>query len=106
MYAPDRPYNARRGMVMAENGAVATAHPLATATGLQTLQDGGNFMDAAIATAAVLNVVEPYNSNLGGDVFMIVYDAKTGHSTALNGSGNAAMAVSPEVLPEGIPDRG
>ena len=70
-----RPFPSHRGPVMAPNGVVATAHPLASAAGLDVQRRGGNFMDSALAAAAVLNVVEPYNSNLGGDVFMIVHEA-------------------------------
>lgn len=73
-----RPMATDRGVVMGSNGMVASAHPLATGAGVDVLRRGGSFMDAALATAAMLNVVEPYNSNLGADVFMIVYDAWAG----------------------------
>ena len=59
-----------RGVVVARNGAVATTQPLATAVGLHVLQEGGNFVDAALAISAVLTVIEPYNSHLGGDAFV------------------------------------
>lgn len=101
-----RPYPVHRGPVMAANGMIATAHPLASATGLDVLQRGGTFMDAALAAAAVLNVVEPYNSNLGGDVFMIVHDARAGETVALNGSGNAPATATPDRFPNGIPTDG
>jgi gamma-glutamyltranspeptidase / glutathione hydrolase len=91
---------------MGMNGAIGTAHPLATATGLHVLQQGGNFMDAALAAAAVLNVTEPYNSNLGGDVFMIVHDAKSGQPIALNGSGIAPKRVTLDTFRDGIPTDG
>ena len=101
-----RPFEVRRGVVMGSNGIVASAHPLASSTGLDVLRRGGSFMDAALAMAAVLNVVEPYNSNLGGDVFMIVYDGTSGKLTALNGSGKAPALATPDQFSNGIPDVG
>ena len=95
-----------RGVVVARNGIVAASQPLATATGLGILQRGGSFADAAIATSAVLAVIEPYASQIGGDAFIIVYDAATGRTTALNGSGAAPQAATPERFPDGIPLRG
>lgn len=92
---------------MAAEGMVASSHPLASQAGVGMLAAGGNFMDAAIATAAVLTVVEPYNSHLGGDVFMIVYSAKDGRVEAINGSGAAPRAARPELFAQGgIPLRG
>ncbi|HDS74677.1 MAG TPA: gamma-glutamyltransferase, partial [Firmicutes bacterium] len=101
-----RPYPVHRGAVMATNGMVASAHPLATATGVDVLRRGGNFIDAALATAAVLNVVEPYNSNLGGDVFLIAYDAKRNETVALNGSGVAPASATIDRFRSGIPTDG
>jgi gamma-glutamyltranspeptidase/glutathione hydrolase len=92
--------------VVARNGIVAASQPLATATGLAILQRGGSFADAAIATSAVLAVVEPYNSHLGGDAFIIVYDGATGGTTALNGSGAAPHAATRDHFSDGIPLRG
>ena len=91
---------------MGTNGMVASAHPLASSAGMDVLRRGGSFMDAALAMAAVLNVVEPYNSNLGGDVFMIVYDAATAEITAINGSGSAPALATPDRFPNGIPSDG
>lgn len=95
-----------RGVVVAQSGVVAASQPLATAAGLQVLMRGGNFADAAIATSAVLCVVEPYNSQIGGDGFAIVYDAKEAGTTALNGSGAAPRQATREHFAAGIPVRG
>jgi len=95
-----------RGVVVARNGAVATSQPLATAAGLHVLQSGGNFVDAALTISAVLTVVEPYNSHLGGDAFVVLYDARTRQTHALNASGPAPQAATLERFRDGIPLRG
>jgi gamma-glutamyltranspeptidase/glutathione hydrolase len=79
---------------MARNGAIATSQPLATAAGLRVLQSGGNAIDAAITAAAVLSVVEPTMNGAGGDLFAIVYDAKTKQVRGLNASGRAPAAAT------------
>lgn len=94
-----------RGIVTASRGAIATSHPLASSAGLWVLREGGNFIDAGVAAAAVLNVVEPGNSHLGGDVFMLVYTRKEGQVTAINGSGAAPRLATPDRFPQGIPTR-
>lgn len=68
---------------------VASSQPLATGAGLRVLRAGGNAADAAIATAAALNVTEPGNTGIGGDCFGLFYDAASQDVTALNGSGRA-----------------
>jgi gamma-glutamyltranspeptidase/glutathione hydrolase len=84
---------------------VASSQPLATAAGLQLLQRGGNAADAAVATAAALNVTEPNMTGIGGDCFALHYQAATGRITALNGSGRAPAALTLERLAaEGIGD--
>ena len=86
----------QRGVVMATGGMVASAHPLATAAGIDVLRQGGNAMDAAIAMAAVTCVVLPSMCGLGGDTFLIHYDAKTGEVEAVNGSGIAPYGANLE----------
>ena len=95
-----------RGVVTANHGILAASQPLAVSAGLAVLQRGGNFADAAIAVSAVLCVVEPYNSQIGGDAFLIVYDAAAHQTTALNGSGAAPRQASADKFPDGIPVRG
>jgi gamma-glutamyltranspeptidase/glutathione hydrolase len=79
-----------RSEVMARNGMVTTSQPLAAETGLQILRQGGNAVDAAVATAAVLNLVEPMNVGLAGDMFAIIYTAKDHKLHVVNASGMAA----------------
>jgi len=102
----DLPYRGTRGMVMSKHGLVSTAHFLASKTGAMILEGGGNFADAAVATSAVLNVVEPYNSHLGGDAFMLVYTSEDGRLRAINSSGPAPASASVDDFPGGIPTRG
>lgn len=90
----DAHFRSRRSNVLARRGMVATSQPLAAQAGLQILQAGGNAADAAIATAAMLTVVEPISTGIGGDCFALFYDAATQQVTALNGSGRAPSAAS------------
>ncbi len=95
-----------RSVVVAEKGIVASSQPLAVSAGLHILRSGGSCVDAAIATSAVLCVVEPWASHLGGDAFVVLYDAERRQTLALNGSGAAPAAGKPERFPGGIPLRG
>ena len=90
------PYTARRRPLFASNGVVATGHPLAAQAGLAMLQAGGSAVDAALATAACLTVLEPTSNGLGGDGFALIWDGSTLHG--INGSGRAPAALSVETL--------
>jgi gamma-glutamyltranspeptidase/glutathione hydrolase len=90
------PYASRRNVVYANRGMVATSQPLAAQAGLQVLQAGGNAIDAAVATAAALSVVEPTANGIGGDVFALVWH--NGQLHGLNGSGPAPRTISLEAL--------
>ena len=95
-------FNSRRSPVLAQNGMCATSQPLAAQVGLQTLVNGGNAVDAAVACAAVLNVVEPISTGVGGDMFALIWDAKKKKMYALNGSGAAPLSSSiDELLSQG-----
>jgi gamma-glutamyltranspeptidase/glutathione hydrolase len=97
----DRPAanpHSTRSVVLGRNGMIATSQPLASAAGLRVLQEGGNAIDAAITAAAVLSVVEPTMNGIGGDLFAMVYDAKTKKLRALNASGHSAYAATPEAF--------
>jgi gamma-glutamyltranspeptidase/glutathione hydrolase len=84
---------------------VATSQPQAVAAGLEILSQGGNAADAAVATAAALNVTEPTSTGLGGDCFALYFEASSGKITALNGSGRAPAKLSIERLNrEGLVD--
>jgi gamma-glutamyltranspeptidase/glutathione hydrolase len=86
-------YASRRSPVFARN-VVSTSHPLAAQAGLRMLQNGGNAVDAAIATAAAMTIVEPCSNGLGSDAFCILWDGKALHG--LNASGCAPQGWTPE----------
>ncbi|MDP1861935.1 MAG: gamma-glutamyltransferase [Gemmatimonadaceae bacterium] len=84
--------------VYAPRGAVATSHPLASQAALEVLQRGANAIDAAVTAAAVLSVVEPYMSGLGGDMFAIHWSAKAKRLVGINGSGRSGSLMTREAL--------
>lgn len=84
--------------VMGRSAAISSDHQLATATGAAVLRRGGNAVDAAIAMAGVLAVVRPHMNGVGGDLFMLYREAKTGRVFALNGSGGAGSGALPEAF--------
>nr|WP_309502784.1 gamma-glutamyltransferase family protein [uncultured Roseovarius sp.] len=96
-------YQSRRSPILADN-VVATSQPLATQAGLMILQKGGNAVDAAIATAAALTVVEPSGNGLGSDAFCILWDGKELHG--LNASGRSPAAWGIDRFSEGLPANG
>ena len=88
-----RPF-ATRSEVIAQNGMVCTSHPLASQIGLDILKAGGSAVDAAIAANVALGLMEPVNCGPGGDLFAIVYDAKTKKLHGLNASGRSPFGLS------------
>lgn len=89
-----------RPVVGGVNGMVAAGHPLAAFTGAAVLREGGNAVDAMVATNAVLAVTQPNLCGIGGDLFALFYDAKRREVTYLNGSGRSAAAMSIEAVRE------
>jgi len=83
-----------RSEVIAQNGMVATSHPLATQIGLDILKNGGNAIDAAIAANIALGLMEPTGNGIGGDLFVILWDADSQKLYGLNASGPAPKSLS------------
>jgi gamma-glutamyltranspeptidase/glutathione hydrolase len=90
--------NYGRSMVISQQGIAATSHPLASQAAADILARGGSAVDAAIAANAVLTLVEPMMDSIGGDLFVLYWDAKSGELTGLNASGPAPRGLSPEFL--------
>jgi gamma-glutamyltranspeptidase/glutathione hydrolase len=95
-FAQDRSQG--RSMVISRGGIVAAESPLAAQAGVRVLESGGNAVDAAIATNAMMGVVEPMMNGIGGDLFAIVYDAKANKLYGLNASGWAPRGLTIEFL--------
>lgn len=89
---------AGRSAVYAPHGVIATSQPLATTAGLAVLERGGNAFDAAVTAAAVLNLVEPHMTGIGGDMFALFWSAKEKKLIALNASGRAGEGMTREAL--------
>jgi gamma-glutamyltranspeptidase/glutathione hydrolase len=102
----ERPgFPVQRSVVMARDGMVATSQPLATEAGVSVLKKGGNAIDAAIATALTLSVIEPTSTGIGGDAFLLYHSAADGKIYGVNGSGRCPARLSLEALrQQGITD--
>src|SRR6056297_2067610 len=96
-------FTSRRSTVYAPNGIVATSQPLAAEAGIELLRSGGNAFDAAVATAAALNVVEPTSTGLGGDVFAC-YRTADGDVGAMRAAGHAPEGATRERVREAVAD--
>ena len=100
-------FESNRPVVMGRNGMVCAGHPLAAQAGMAVLQRDGNAVDAAIATAAALNVVEPNMSGVGGDGFIMIYNREAGTIEVCNGTGAAPYATDVDwYRRNGIPAKG
>jgi gamma-glutamyltranspeptidase/glutathione hydrolase len=91
---------ATRSEVIAQNGMAATSHPLATQVALDILKKGGNAIDAAIAANATLGLMEPTGCGIGGDIFVMIWDAKTQKLYGLNGSGRSPYSLTLDYFKE------
>ena len=95
-----------RSVVYSKNGGAAASQPLAVIAAIGILGQGGSFIDAAIALSAVICVVEPGASHLGGDAFLVTHHAASKTNLAFNGSGEAPHAATPDAYAAGIPLHG
>ncbi|KAH8924699.1 gamma-glutamyltranspeptidase [Atractiella rhizophila] len=91
---PNIAFNSRRSVVFSTKGMVSASQPFAVQCGLEVLKKGGNAADAAVATAAAINLTEPCSCGIGGDVFCLFWDAKSKTMKALNGSGRSPAALT------------
>lgn len=97
---PQTPPRAGRSVVVAPHGIVATSHPLAAEIGVDIMKQGGNAIDAAIAANAAMGLVEPMSCGIGGDLYAIVWDAKSQKLYGLNASGRAPYKATREYFAE------
>ncbi|TXK77691.1 gamma-glutamyltransferase [Rheinheimera tangshanensis] len=104
--SPSEPFEAKA--VYAPNGVVSTSQPLASQAGLTVLKNGGNAVDAAVTAAAVLSVVEPYMTGIGGDMFAMLWLEKQQRLVGINGSGHAGALMTFEKMADRrrVPDEG
>ena len=104
------PFKAGRSVTIAPHGIVAASHPMAAQIGLDVLKHGGNAVDAAIATSAAMGLMEPMSCGIGGDLFAIVWDAKSQKLYGLNANGPAPLRANRQFFKEKglseIPERG
>lgn len=98
------PYPSQRRVILGQRGAVATSQPLATLAGMEMFWAGGNAIDAAIATAIALTVVEPTANGIGSDAFALVWDGDKLHG--LNGSGKSPGGLTPDKVGATLPHLG
>jgi gamma-glutamyltranspeptidase/glutathione hydrolase len=101
----DYPYPSQRRVVLGQRGAVATSQPLATLAGMEMLWAGGNAVDAAIAMAIALTVVEPTSNGIGGDAFALVWDGSELHGLNASGKSPKAFTVDRFAGLERIPEQ-
>ncbi|HLJ94987.1 MAG TPA: gamma-glutamyltransferase family protein, partial [Gemmataceae bacterium] len=95
-----RAHRSGRAVTLATHGMVATSHPLAAQIGLDILKRGGNAVDAAIATSAAMGLMEPMSCGIGGDLYIVVWDAKTQKLYGLNGSGRSPYRATQALFAE------
>src|SRR5262245_64084838 len=97
-FAQTRRPTVGRSIVSTKFGIVAASHPLAARAGVEMLERGGNAVDAAIAANATIGLMEPAMNGIGGDLFVIYYEAKTGKTYGLNSGGWAPTGLSAQLL--------
>ena len=96
-------YRPGRSVAMGTHGAAATSHQQATLTAAEVLRGGGSAVDAAVAAAALLGVIEPNSTGIGGDSFALLWQANEGKLYGINGSGHAPEGLSTDwLLKQGI----
>ena len=93
-------FRSQRSMALARSGMVCTSQTIASTAGVEVLRRGGNAIDAAVCAAAVLGVVEPFSTGIGGDCFMLIWSAAEKRLFGLNGSGRAPAGLSLDRLHE------